>query len=286
MSALSAARDPRGVAMLEFLIAFVPIFVLFLGLLQLALLTASQLIVKHAASAAVRSASVVLDDDPRRYDGAPRGVIASERSARADDGFERTLFARLGLSGERPRPTALRARDDNERMAAIRRAAYLPLAAVARLPRGIEPGADGFSEPASAAFALRSGPSRLAAATPAMSALAALTFPVAAGGELVHVERVPLRGPVNVRLTLALPCEVPLAASLMCDAWSELRSRAEHEVGWPARVHVLDLASAPGSHQRARWLAAPRRLAILGAEATLPIHAAPYRYLGERESDR
>ena len=68
------ARDERGVVYVEFLLAFVPLFTLFLGIAQLVLLWGGRLVVGHAASRAARTASVVLDDDPRYYDHEPRNA--------------------------------------------------------------------------------------------------------------------------------------------------------------------------------------------------------------------
>ena len=75
--------DARGSVMLEFLIAIVPLLVLFLGLLQLALLAVADLVVRHAAITGARAASVVLYDDPRYYAGAVQGQArdADERAA-------------------------------------------------------------------------------------------------------------------------------------------------------------------------------------------------------------
>ena len=51
----------------EFLIAFLPVYVFFLCLLQLALLFSARLILEHAALNTARAAAVVMGDDPKRY---------------------------------------------------------------------------------------------------------------------------------------------------------------------------------------------------------------------------
>ncbi len=100
----SLARDTRGVVYVEFLLAFVPIFTLFLGIAQLVLLWGGRLVVGHAATRAARAAAVVLDDDPRYYDREPRNAV-SGRALEASDLF--AAFARLGLGGAAPSaPTA------------------------------------------------------------------------------------------------------------------------------------------------------------------------------------
>ena len=59
--------DTRGAVYVEFLIAFMPVFVFFLCLLQLALLFSAKLVVDHAATTGARSAAVVFGDEPRPY---------------------------------------------------------------------------------------------------------------------------------------------------------------------------------------------------------------------------
>jgi len=49
--------DTRGAVYVEFLIAFMPVFVFFLCLLQLALLFSAKLVVKHATVTGSRSAA-------------------------------------------------------------------------------------------------------------------------------------------------------------------------------------------------------------------------------------
>ena len=67
----SLVADENGAVYLEFLIAFVPIWTFSLCVLQLALIARADLLVRHAAEAAARSASVVLPDDPNEYGGEP-----------------------------------------------------------------------------------------------------------------------------------------------------------------------------------------------------------------------
>lgn len=64
-------RRERGAVMVEFLIAFLPTFLLFLGLVQSGLLFTVRLVTQHAATTTARAAAVVIGDDPKRYDGEP-----------------------------------------------------------------------------------------------------------------------------------------------------------------------------------------------------------------------
>lgn len=68
--------------LVEFLIAFLPMLVFFLGLVQLSLLYTGKIVTQHAADRAARAASVVIADDPIRYAGEPFGS-APKGSARA-----------------------------------------------------------------------------------------------------------------------------------------------------------------------------------------------------------
>lgn len=60
--------DTRGAVAVEYLVAFLPVMLLFGSTWQIAHLCAAQLIVQRAASAAGRAATVVLPDDPYYYD--------------------------------------------------------------------------------------------------------------------------------------------------------------------------------------------------------------------------
>ncbi len=99
----SLARDTRGAAYVEFLLAFVPLFVLFLGIVQVALLFSADLVVKHAAYRATRAAVVILDDDPREYRGEARNAIDGAPATR-EEVMHRLSRGGVGVgSGEIPR---------------------------------------------------------------------------------------------------------------------------------------------------------------------------------------
>jgi Flp pilus assembly protein TadG len=59
--------DERGAVYVEFLIVFLPLFVMFMSLVQLAFVEIANLVTKHAAVAACRAAIVVLPDNPSLY---------------------------------------------------------------------------------------------------------------------------------------------------------------------------------------------------------------------------
>jgi hypothetical protein len=91
-------RDARGAVYVEFLIAFLPIFVLFLSLTQLVLIELANLVAKHAAVTAARAAMVVLPDDPGQYGGT---AVERAEGQRMDD---ITLAAKAPLMAIDPLP--------------------------------------------------------------------------------------------------------------------------------------------------------------------------------------
>ncbi|MBN9161690.1 MAG: hypothetical protein J0I07_12060 [Myxococcales bacterium] len=80
--------DASGAVYVEFIIAFMPVFVFFLCLLQLALLFSSQLLVEHSAVQGARAAAVVFGDEPGPYgehgDDPVNALGASRRRAVRD----------------------------------------------------------------------------------------------------------------------------------------------------------------------------------------------------------
>jgi len=116
------ARDERGVVYVEFLLAFVPLFTLFLGIAQLVLLWGGRLVVGHAASRAARTASVVLDDDPRYYDREPRNADHGRALETTD------LLATLARLGPGAPATPARPTGTLSRRATIELAAALTVA--------------------------------------------------------------------------------------------------------------------------------------------------------------
>jgi hypothetical protein len=76
-------RSTRGAVFVEFLIAFLPVYVFFLCLLQLALLVSVKLVTEHAAASAARAAAVVLGDDPKLYRGTKPHELLEPKLLRA-----------------------------------------------------------------------------------------------------------------------------------------------------------------------------------------------------------
>jgi hypothetical protein len=74
--------DARGAVFVEFLIAFMPVYVFFLCLIQLSLLFSVKLVTEHAAVNAARAAAVVIGDEPRRYGGERLHQLSEGRGER------------------------------------------------------------------------------------------------------------------------------------------------------------------------------------------------------------
>ena len=72
-------KDARGAIYVEFLIVFMPLFVMFMSLVQFAFVQTANLVTKHAAVQAARAAIVVLPDDPNFYGNVPVNKVAGDR---------------------------------------------------------------------------------------------------------------------------------------------------------------------------------------------------------------
>jgi hypothetical protein len=212
----------------------------------------ADLIVKHAADSAARSAAVVLPDDPDEYGGEP--TMSLERHPIPSESLTNALGQLLSTTTNSPFDSVGSALSSapfvnagRSRLNTIRLAAYVVLMPLA--PRRIGPG----SRPS-----LRNsiGDERgLLNALVHFPFAASITFPgldgsVASGGE------------ITVRVTYAYRCDVPLARRLMCRAFEDLPSRSDYE---QALLPVLG-RFAGGYFRELRH------------ETTLMVHDAPYRY--------
>ena len=86
-------RGTAGAVYVEFLIAFLPLFVLFMSLVQLAFVEVANVVTKHAAVAAVRAAAVVLPDDPSFYGGEPVNNASGARRTAIESAAKARLMA-------------------------------------------------------------------------------------------------------------------------------------------------------------------------------------------------
>lgn len=241
--------DRRGAVFFEFLVAFLPLWILFLCIVQLALIARADLMVKNAADAAVRSAAVVLPDDPNEYAGEPEMSLARRSFAEGD-----LLSAMHRLSSSDSPESALAALSGRtlanlgrSRLNTIRLAAYVPLAPLA--PHG-----SGFDPRPSIRKAIGDARVLLGALHHQPFALA-VTFPGLAGDVASEPE-------ITVRVTYAYQCTVPVARTLLCRSFDELESRRDYD-----RALFPILSRISGGH-----------FSELAHESTLLVQDAPYAY--------
>jgi hypothetical protein len=269
-------RCARGTVMVETVIAFVPLFTLFLGIVQYTFLAAAQLVVRHAAVAGVRSASVVLDDDPARYGGAHELSIA-EGEAR-DATHDLAAVARIALTAVPDAPelagsVATDAAQYGARMGPIRNAVYAKLAAIvpARAFASLA-GDHGVSvlDGIGVAPALR-----LIQAARYLPVATAITFPRDPGDAELFDDKVEPTGLLTVRVTHAATCTVPLVSAIMCRTLESLVSSEQ----------AGELQHAPAAaHQHNESFARVRAIVLQG-EASMPLQRAPYQYASQGSDD-
>lgn len=298
-------RAARGVIYVEVLVTIIPVLLLFFGLLQLALLQTARLVVSHAAQRAVRSAVVVLEDDPQRYGGAAQGGVVYH-AAPGEGGGGHALLVRqlaelLGVDVPVGELQGAVTSEAGARLAAIQRAAYLPLAALAPAPETLQ-----------RTFGLEAG-TLTGAGNLARFVVGSLLYNRAAAvvtlrkpdGSVAHC-----LGPtddVTVRVTYLYTCTMPLVSALMCstleelsglellDAATQRRYRSAGEGGLEgARGASQELQAdlqrageaAGGLSRELEYAASPElllpflssraRFRLLSAEATLPNQGAHY----------
>jgi hypothetical protein len=286
------ARDQSGVVYVEFLIVFVPIFVFFLVIMQFALLFVSDLGVRHAASAATRSAIVVLDDDPARYGNQARRDLKGGGSCSSGGGSK--LFSALaqaaGSGGVQTNQEA--SCQGGPRAQAIRSAAV-----AAMLP---------FSPPLQHLLGLggTGGGSALGAVGGIVGKIfyglgaTAIAFPSRPGSAQARSSWQPGEM-VTVRVTYLSYCAIPLASLLICDRMVSLRSGMDFELlerhSWTERQEVWSRLRAAqpavgelfdGSSQPSLLsglMLSGARFKLLQAEASMPLQGADYPYQSELE---
>ncbi len=190
-ASISSCR--RGAVYVEFLAVIGPLLTLFLGLTQLALLYATNLLVGHAAARAARAAIVILPDDHEDadYAGVPLNQVGN--------GVEGVLGYATAPGGGR--------------LEAIRDAARLTLAP-------LSPPLDSFGgDSVAEALGEVDGVDVLAGLFGWSRLAVAIGFPDGEGGFRTSFEP---RGPVTVRVTYLARCAVPLGRKLLCGPWTGL----------------------------------------------------------------
>lgn len=245
--------DQCGAVFVEFLFVIVPLWLAFLCLAQLALFAQADLIVKRAADAAARSASVVLPDDPNYYGGEPQMSIERHRL----DPHESTgakpdaLTAWSDLESDEYAHRFLGHTSGRSRLDVIRSAAYVPLTPLA--PHSLVGG----SWTLRTALASRRGAFNSRLHHPAS---VAVTFPQERDGRIVDPA-------ITVRVSYAYGCAVPIARAILCSSVRDLASPDFETMAIPSLE-----ALAPGRFRRIQH------------ESTVLIQSAPYEYRPRSES--
>jgi hypothetical protein len=248
---------------IEFLISFIPVFLFFLGIVQLAFIASAKLVVQHAAITGVRSAVVVLEDDCDDYQGEGFGVIDYHGSSSQRSSFREKLDSVMNWF--RADDSAL---DHNlfydrggPRLRDIRSAVYLPLLAISPSVERVSgwfgfdfnPYDWGSETKDSLLRAIGRHPElRFAAGLLYNRAAAAITFPDTPGSESLIQGPLGPRDTVTLRVTYLYPCTVPLVSSFMCNSLLDLAglSRSVKEIR--QTVENADLSDVEGLHQKFR----------------------------------
>jgi hypothetical protein len=266
MATFSQRRSAeRGTIMIEVLMALLPLLFSFLGVIQLAIFLMGKMVVQHAAGRAVRSAVVVLDDDPEKYGGAKRYDLEDGDSG-GDDGL-----------------LALRAEEDDKysallgttevqggaRLQAIRQAAYHPLSVLAPNVSAVF-GSTNLKDEIAASPWLRMGLYALAYNRGAAS----VTVELESGGPVTDGD---YRVPVVVRVHYLLACGVPLVSRIMCHGGYDLLQARLGVFPDPEATEIVDnLKDVASPLLRDMIFTGGGRFMLLSAEAVLPNQGAPY----------
>ncbi|MCB9599586.1 MAG: pilus assembly protein [Sandaracinus sp.] len=289
MKRKSLVKDEKGVAYAEFLIAFPPVLILFLCLVQLSLMYVGKLAVRHSANRAARAAVVVIPDDPQYYDGEAVNEIDYQGSGTSTPSD--TFFGSgLALGSGSPR------------IRAVRSAAYIPLTPFA-------PSIDNVLDDESVRTAFDRGVlDALAGAFVYNRGATAVTFPPEPGSDSAPIETFDAHGLVTTRVTYFFHCGVPIVNRFMCDGALELllssaggfadavigsvtdagtRDELSGILDTIDDVFSGDSAVADGMREmgyaEAPWLLTPwalggGRFVLLRAEAVMPNQGAGFEY--------
>ncbi len=269
--------DTRAAVYVEFLVVFMPLFTLWLGMTQIGLLYGADVIVQHSADAAARSAVVVLPDDPARYRGSETPKHQINWSDSGDGGTPSTLggfdiFGAVSFNGD-------------PRLNTIRWAAYKPLLGIAPQPSHL-----GRGGAESVRGAIGDAHYRFLSGLIYNFTAVAVTFPTGPGATGVQTsgaQNFPASPPpvtpvpITTRVTYLFNCAVPFAAQLMCDSPINLSSQSEDG------YHELSGAMMPIFGEGAGLFTAVASLSgacfqILRAESTLIYQGAGYQYASEQ----
>lgn len=257
-------RDERGVVYVEFLLSFFPLFLLFLALCQLALVGAAEAIVRHSAYAAARSAIVILEDAPEKFDKAERGSLSQGRPSTVktlDDvvsklGIERVSVASTGSNGAVASIDHL-VSQRGARMVPIRAAAYLPLLSIAPNEGIVREQTDSVG-----GALVASSNHQLGFAVQYTKAATVVTLHDAEDTQALAMDPVGSKSPVTARVTYLFHCTIPVVRAIMCQS--------------PVSIATRGLLPAAVAFKTKGIVRPDARFKLLTATATLPNQGAGY----------
>jgi TadE-like protein len=302
-------RDRRGVVFVEFIICFIPMFVFFLGIVQLAFSYATKVVVQHAASKAVRTA-IVSEPEPKRDCKDDSGSEDRGSDSQGFDSLQDPFSSEPSTDGSGKG----QASTGSPLLTKVRAAAYLPLAAMGP-PVAAYPVIDDVL--GSIGGGLGQYTTRFAAAYFVYNrGHAAVTFRNEQG-EVYEPEKLEA-GPVTIHVSYLHYCMIPLVSRIMCNPLYDLAGLQREITAVVGTVQGLseidmqqtidskganitkaveDLQSAPARIQERieyakhvysellnaeypglllAWIAPSSRFQMIESEATLPFQFASY----------
>ncbi len=271
----SLRKDTGGAVYVEFLIVFIPFFLMVLGMMQIALMYAAHLAVQHAAVSAARAAIVVFPDCEARYDGAPQNDMNG--GGRGDDPAA-ILGSVFGAGGGASFPGlgGGGGGGGGARLDTIRFAANLPLVAASPSLQELEADASASRQSVVNAIGGTTSPAaRLALGALGYNNIAvAINFPNLPNNPSASFQtRYANRQQLTARVTYLFHCGVPIVSAMACDDAVSVFS------GVPYRqVEQLSRALSAGHIREAEGLETARR------EASARLRRADYSLLA-RELD-
>lgn len=271
MARLATRPDERGVVYVEFLIAFLPLFLLFLALCQLALIGSAEAIVRHAAYSAIRCAIVTLEDDPDRFDNADRGSLTQGRPAAVKD--IAAVASKLGIGMTVTGATKVVMSNDalfdwsvfpyGARMVPIRTAALLPLLPIAPRQSTLSDGTDSLGR-----SLVTATDQQLAFAVTYTETATEVTLHDSANSETLALDPIGSKVMVTARVSYLFHCTIPIVRALMCSTLNSIATRGQ-----------IPMAVAYKTKQIA---SSEARFKLLRASASLPNQGADYLQPGAK----
>jgi hypothetical protein len=233
---------------------------MFLAVCQLALVAAAESVVRHAAYSAVRSAIVVLDDDPKHFGGAAlsdpsSGVAHASRLPNTAD-IMRKLQVFSSIDDGLPEQFNYLAGQGGTRMLPITTAAMLPLLPLAPNRNQVRADADNV-----ASALVSTDEEQLKFSLQYARRYTVVTLHDSETSDVMANRPFSYNAPVTARVRYLFHCTVPLVRMLMCRT---LPSRGKSELQDGNAVANIGLVNEEA------------RFKVLTAKATLPNQGAQY----------